>query len=157
MGINEEPKRSEVEKMLDSMTTDILLPLIQMSDKGELPVVHTQWAELTSHVKQQVAAIYFGTHPRLDSRGTGGERVQGNKRSQASVEMIRFDEINEVASRAKALAAATKKYEARRDKMRDASLHHATKHSATLAQEAHHIEVLEADLHAALVGAGWVK
>jgi hypothetical protein len=68
--------------------------------------------------------------------------------------MIRFDEINEVANRAKSLAAATKKYEARRDKMRDASLHHATKHSATLAQESHHIEVLEADLHAALVDAG---
>lgn len=68
--------------------------------------------------------------------------------------MIRFEDVNEVAKLAKALADATKKYEARRDKLRDAELRHATKHAATLAKDAHHIEVLEAQLHAALVDAG---
>jgi hypothetical protein len=65
MNAYSEPKKSEVEKMLENITSDILLPLMKMSDKGELPVVHAQWVELRSHIKQQVAEIYFGTHPRI--------------------------------------------------------------------------------------------
>lgn len=71
--------------------------------------------------------------------------------------MIRFNEIEEVAKRAKALAAVTKKYEAKRDKFSQIELpspKQAEKQSVDLATDAHHIEVLEADLHAACVDAG---
>lgn len=61
-----EPRKSQVEMMLNSITSDMLAPFVRMSDKGELPIVAAQWAEVSSHIKHQVAAVYFGTHPRLE-------------------------------------------------------------------------------------------
>ena len=61
-----EPEKSQVEMMLNGITSDMLAPLVRMSDKGELPIIAAQWSEVSSHIKQQVAAVYFGTHPRLE-------------------------------------------------------------------------------------------
>jgi len=69
--------------------------------------------------------------------------------------MIRFDEINAVANRAKSLALAVKRYEAKSDKLfRTESLKHAAKHAVDLANDAHYMEVMQSDLHAACVDAG---
>lgn len=71
--------------------------------------------------------------------------------------MVRSNEVDEVAKRAKALAAAAKRYEAKRDKFGQSGLpspKQAEKQAVDLATDAHRIEVLEADLHAACVNAG---
>lgn len=68
--------------------------------------------------------------------------------------MIRLEEINEVLARAKSLANARRAYEAKRQKAGNAPPHKSEKVAAELATDAHHIETLEASLHAACVDAG---
>lgn len=70
MNVCSEPQRSDVDKMLDNATSDVLLPIMRLNDKGEkVRLVHADWAEIRDHVKQQLAEMYFGTHKRLEELG----------------------------------------------------------------------------------------
>ena len=65
MNVEQQPDQSAINKMIDGITVDMLTPLIKLSDSGELPMNAYHWQEIRGHVKQQVAAVYFGTHERL--------------------------------------------------------------------------------------------
>jgi hypothetical protein len=68
MDAHQAPKKSKVENVLEDITSDVLLPLMRLNDKGErVRLVHEDWELIRSHVKQQVAEIYFGTHKRLEN------------------------------------------------------------------------------------------
>jgi len=62
-----EPQRSDLDMMLDNATSDVLLPIMRLNDKGEkIRLVHADWGPIRDHVKQNLAELYFGTHKRLE-------------------------------------------------------------------------------------------
>lgn len=68
--------------------------------------------------------------------------------------MPKVHEVQSVIDKAKLLQAALKKYETKRERAGSAASDKSAKIAAELATDCHHLEVLEASLHAACVDAG---
>lgn len=68
--------------------------------------------------------------------------------------MPTVSEVQAIIEKAKSLEAAIKKYETKRERAGEADLQRASKYAADLATDSHHLEMLEAALHAACVDAG---
>ncbi|WP_417737230.1 hypothetical protein [Rosistilla oblonga] len=66
----------------------------------------------------------------------------------------KVSEVKSIMDKAKLLESAIKKYETKREKARSSDSGRAGKIAADVATDCHHIEVLEASLHAACVDAG---
>lgn len=68
--------------------------------------------------------------------------------------MPKVHEVQAIIDKAKLLQAALKKYETKRERAGSAAADKSAKIAAELATDCHHLEALEASLHAACVDAG---